>query len=123
MRDDKDRPEEELQEFKDLKKILMKQKALIIKQAIDTSQKNQSMTERINHLYSYAETQLDKYLLLFSIIKLAIVQGKCVILCNDPVEAYRVKLFLNRFQLKAFCILPDMPKNQATNITHFFHIG
>lgn len=98
MRDDKEKPSEEIEEFKEIKKVLMNgQKALIIKQAVDTTQKNQSLTERISHLYSYAETQLDKYLLLFGVIKLAIVQGKCVILCNDPIEAYRVKLFLNRF--------------------------
>lgn len=32
-------------------------------------------------------------------------------MCNDIVQAYRVKLFLNRFQLKCFVLSPDMPKN------------
>lgn len=44
-------------------------------------------------------------------------------MCNDIVQAYRIKLFLNRFSLKAFVLAPDMPKNQIGSIIHFFHIG
>lgn len=69
------------------------------------------------------ENPLDKYILLFSFVKLAILQGKTVVMCNDIIEAYRIKLFLNKFSLKAFCLAPDMPKNQIGSIIHFFHIG
>lgn len=34
-----------------------------------------------------------------------------------------MKLFLSRFQLKAFVLSPELPKNQAKSLTHFFHIG
>ncbi len=57
------------------------------------------------------EANLDKFILLFAMIKLAVVQGKTVIMCNEIVQAYRIKLFLNRFSLKAFVLAPDMPKN------------
>jgi len=67
--------------------------------------------ERINHLYAMCDQNLDKFMLLFSFVKLAIVQGKTVILCNDIVQAYRIKLFLNRFTLRSFVLAPDMPKN------------
>jgi superfamily II DNA/RNA helicase len=69
------------------------------------------------------EQTLDKFILLFSFVKLAIVQGKTVVICNDIIQAYRIKLFLNRFSLKAFVLAPDMPKNQIGSIIHFFHIG
>lgn len=69
------------------------------------------------------EQSLDKYILLFSFVKLAILQGKIVVLCNDIIEAYRIKLFLNKFSLKAFVLAPDMPKNQINSVIHFFHIG
>lgn len=81
------------------------------------------MYEKIAHLYTMCEQNLDKFILLFSFIKLAIVQGKTVVLCNDIIQAYRIKLFLNRFSLKAFVVAPDMPKNQVGSIIHFFHIG
>jgi len=62
-------------------------------------------------------------MLLFACVKLAIIQGKTVILVNDVIQAYRIKLFFNRFSLKCFVLAPDMPKNQIGSITHFFHIG
>jgi len=39
------------------------------------------------------------------------------------VEAYRIKLFFNRFSIKCFVLAPDMPKNQFKSLIHFFHIG
>jgi hypothetical protein len=42
---------------------------------------------------------------------------------NDVIQAYRLKLFFNRFSLKCFVLAPDMPKNQIGSISHFFHIG
>ena len=47
MREDKSKPEDELAKFKDIKKLLMKQKALIIKQAIEDKKENTTMIERI----------------------------------------------------------------------------
>lgn len=84
---------------------------------------NASLFERISHLYAMCDTQLDKFILLFSFVKMAIIQGKTVIMCNDVVQAYRIKLFFNRFSLKSFVLAPDMPKNQIGSIIHFFHIG
>ena len=69
------------------------------------------------------EAKLDKYILMFSFVKLAITKGKTVILCRDIIEAYRIKLFFNKFSLKCFVLAPDMPKNQIGSIIHFFHIG
>ena len=110
-RNDKDKPVEEFEEFKEIKKTFMgSDKALIIKLNHDVNQQI-SMFEKINHLYVSCDSNLDKFILLFSFIKLAIVQGKTVVLCNDVVQAYRIKLFLNRFSLKSFVLAPDMPKN------------
>lgn len=55
------------------------------------------MFEKIGHLYALCEENIDKFILLFSFVKMAIVQGKAVVMCNDIVQAYRVKLFFNRF--------------------------
>ena len=56
-------------------------------------------------------------------VKLSILDGKTVIHCNELIVAYRIKIFLNRFHLKAFVLNPDMPKQQIASIIHFFHIG
>jgi len=70
-----------------------------------------------------AQTNLDKFVLLFTFIKLGILDGKTLIYVNDVIQAYRIKIFLQRFSLKAFVLSPDMPKNQAKSLIHFFHIG
>jgi len=101
------------------------EKALIIKLNPQSHADNKSLSlyEQISHLYVMTEHDLDKYILLFSCVKLAILQGKTVIMCNDVIEAYRIKLFLNKFSLKAFVLAPEMPRNQIGSIIHFFHIG
>jgi ATP-dependent RNA helicase DDX56/DBP9 len=60
---------------------------------------------------------------MFNFLKLAVIEGKCVIFVNEMVQAYRIKYFLSKFSVRAFVLSPDMPKNQIGSIMHFFHIG
>lgn len=39
------------------------------------------------------------------------------------MQAYRIKLFLNRFSIKSFVLSPDLPKNSFKSLIHYFHIG
>lgn len=82
-----------------------------------------SKFEKIEHFYCLTQTALDKFVLLFTFIKLGILEGKTIIYTNDIIQAYRIKLFLSRFHLKAFVLSPELPKNQAKSLIHFFHIG
>jgi len=82
-----------------------------------------SSFERTQHLYALVSSSLDKFLLLFNFLKLAVIEGKCVIFVNEMVQAYRIKYFLSKFSVRAFVLSPDMPKNQIGSIMHFFHIG
>ena len=82
-----------------------------------------SKLEQLEHFYALCQQPLDKFVLLFTLIKLAIIEGKTVIYAHDVANAYRIKLFLNRFHLKAFVLAPDMPKNQIKSIQHYFTIG
>ena len=60
---------------------------------------------------------------MFSLLKLAIIEGKTLIVVDDITEAYRMKFFLQKFNITSFVLAPDMPKNQIGSILHFFHIG
>jgi superfamily II DNA/RNA helicase len=51
------------------------------------------------------------------------LEGKTLIYTNDIIQAYRIKMFLNRFALKGFVLSPELPKNQLKSLIHFFHIG
>lgn len=111
-RDNSVKDKNELEEYKQIKQNFMgEEKALIIKMNLNQEQTSKSIFEQLGHLYVLTETNLDKYILLFGFLKLAIVEGKTIIFTNDIIEAYRVKLFLNKFSLKVFVIAPDMPKN------------
>ena len=66
---------------------------------------------------------LDKYLIVFNLLKLAILEGKTEIMVNDLTQAYRIKYFLAKFSLRSFVLATDMPKAQVSSILHFFNIG
>ena len=79
--------------------------------------------ESVAHLFTLCKTTLDKFILMFTLIKLAIIEGKTVIMVKDVIQAYRIKYFLSKFSLRSFVLAPDMPKNQISSILHFFNIG
>lgn len=54
---------------------------------------------------------LDKFLILFDFVKLAIIEGKTAVFVNDVIQAYRIKYFLAKFSIRSFVLSPDMPKN------------
>lgn len=97
------------------------EKALVIR--LNEEIKTKTAFERIEHLYIKCMKDNEKYLALFAFLKLGIIEGKSLIFCNDIIAAYRIKLFLNKFQIKAFVLNPEQPKNQNKNLIHFFHIG
>jgi hypothetical protein len=108
--------------YNQIKKSYMgKQKALVIQ--LNEDHREVSKFEKINHYYAVCKNDLDKYLILFLLKKLSLVQGKLVIYANDLIQAYRIKFFFNRFHMKAFVLSPDMAKQQLTSIMHFFQIG
>lgn len=121
VKDEQDLSSEELEQFDQIKSAFIKTKALTIK--INEEERAKTTFESINHFYVMCEQNLDKFLILFSFIKLAIVEGKCVVMVNDLINAYRIKFFLAKFSLKSFVLSPEMPKKQISSITHFFHIG
>ena len=96
-------------------------KSLIIQ--LSEEQRQLQSFEVINHYYIMCKNDKDKYLMLFAMKKLSMIQGKLAIYANDIIQAYRLKFFFNRFHMKAFVVSPDMAKQQVSSILHFFSIG
>jgi hypothetical protein len=65
----------------------------------------------------------DKFLMMFILKKLSLIQGKLLVYCNDIMQAYKLKFFFNRFHMKAFVLAPEMAKQQITSVIHFYQIG
>ena len=86
-------------------------KALIVQMNDDDEDdKERSAFESIAHLFTFCKSMLDKYILVFNLLKLAILEGKTVIQVNDVLQAYRMKYFLSKFSLRSFVLSTDMPK-------------
>ena len=59
-------------------------KALIVQMNDDDEDdRERSAFESIAHLFTFCKSMLDKYILVFNLLKLAILEGKTVIQVND----------------------------------------
>ena len=115
--------EQQLENYNTIKKSLMgiKEKALVIQ--ITEAPKTASTFENINQYFIMCKNDQDKFIMIFALKKLGMVQGKLVINVTDVIQAYRIKFFFNRFHMKAFVLSPDLAKAQTQSIIHFFSIG
>jgi len=77
----------------------------------------------VSHFFAFCKTTLDKYILVFNLLKLAVIEGKTVIMVSDVTQAYRLKYFLAKFTLQSFVLGTDMQKAQISSILHFFNTG
>eukprot|EP01133_Synstelium_polycarpum_P006772 gene6772-7871_t len=80
--------------------------------------------QRINlSEYSIKCTNFDKFLLVFSLLRLKLMQGKILFFVNDTASCYKLKLFLERFHIKAAVLNSELPINSRHNIILQFNKG
>jgi len=102
---------DEQDDFKEIKAALMgTEKALIVKMNDEEEGRDKTTFEGVVHLFAFTKTVLDKYIIVFNLLKLAILEGKTAIMVKDVTQAYRMKYFLSKFSLRAFVLGTDMPK-------------
>jgi ATP-dependent RNA helicase DDX56/DBP9 len=63
-------------------------------------------------------SEVDKFLLIYVILKLKLVKGKCLIFVNDVDRGYRVKLFLEQFSIKSCVLNAELPLNTRYGDIH-----
>ncbi|WFD28714.1 RNA helicase [Malassezia nana] len=82
-------------------------------------------TSLAHHLMQYyVETSEEqKFLLLYVILKLRLIRGKCLIFVNDIDRGYRVKLFLEQFGLRTCVLNEELPVNSRFHIVEEFNKG
>eukprot|EP01065_Artemidia_motanka_P000353 TRINITY_DN10150_c0_g4_i2.p1 TRINITY_DN10150_c0_g4~~TRINITY_DN10150_c0_g4_i2.p1 ORF type:complete len:646 (+),score=276.73 TRINITY_DN10150_c0_g4_i2:72-1940(+) len=78
---------------------------------------------KIEQLYVPYKDDEERYCYLWSLIRLKHVQGKVLIFVEDVHSAYRVKLFLERFGVKAAVLNHDIPLNSRNHIISQFNTG
>lgn len=65
----------------------------------------------------------DKFLLIYVILKLRLIRGKCLIFVNDIDRSYRLKLFLEQFGLRTCVLNEELPVNSRFHIVQEFNKG
>lgn len=65
----------------------------------------------------------DKFLLAFAIFKLGLLKGKMILFASDCERAYKLRIFLEQFGVRACCINPDFPLSCRQHIVEEFNKG
>lgn len=63
----------------------------------------------------------DKFLLIYTLLKLKLVQGKTILFVNGINKCYRLKLFLEQFSIKACVLNSELPHNSRLHIVEEFN--
>jgi len=64
--------------------------------------------------YCVRTSETDKFLLLYVIFKLKLVKGKCLVFVNDTDRSYKLKLFLEKFGIRAGVLNAELPFNSRS---------
>ncbi|KAK9849492.1 hypothetical protein WJX84_000973 [Apatococcus fuscideae] len=81
-----------------------------------------STSGRIDH-FSFSCTRQDKLLAVLALLKLGLVSKKVLLFTNSVEPAFRLRLFLEAFGLRAALLSPDLPLNTRHHILQTFNKG
>jgi ATP-dependent RNA helicase DDX56/DBP9 len=102
-------------DLKDLNSLILTNPAIVhLKDSDDRGQ----LTE-----YQFPCNGEDKYLLLYVILKLKLIKGRCIIFVNLVDRAYQIKLFLEKFGIKTCILNSELPLNSRYHIIQEFNRG
>merc|ERR1712226_1610926 len=73
------------------------------------------VTGKLSQFY-YTCHKSDKYLILYTLLKLQLVSGKSLIFVKDIESAYRLKIFLERFSMQSGVLNAELPHSSRQNI-------
>ncbi|QPG76823.1 hypothetical protein FOA43_004217 [Brettanomyces nanus] len=71
--------------------------------------------------YYIKTNELDKFLLVYVILKLKLIRGKILVFVNDLERGYRLKLYLQNFGLRACVLNSELPLNSRLHIVEQFN--
>ncbi|XP_028391173.1 probable ATP-dependent RNA helicase DDX56 [Dendronephthya gigantea] len=105
------------EEVKELKKIVL-QNPVTLKLDISDLPEESSLKQ-----YLIKCEADDKFLLVYTLLKLKLVLGKTLIFVNGIDRCYRLKLFLEQFSIKTCVLNSELPHNSRCHIVEEFNKG
>ncbi|ODV88139.1 hypothetical protein CANARDRAFT_26300 [[Candida] arabinofermentans NRRL YB-2248] len=102
------------EDINDLKEKFCNKPAILKLQDLDNQ--NKKLIQ-----YYIKTNEFDKFLLIYVILKLALIKGKILLFVNDLDRGYKLKLFLQNFGIKSCLLNAELPVNSRMHIVEEFN--
>ena len=105
------------EDVRELEKLVLHNPAVV-----EISDEEHGTAQRLAQYYLRVPAK-DKYLLLYTLLKLKVVPGKALIFVNDVEGCFKLKLFLDQFGVAAAALDAQLPHNSRLSIVEAFNKG
>uniref|UniRef100_A0A4X1UBX1 Probable ATP-dependent RNA helicase DDX56 n=1 Tax=Sus scrofa TaxID=9823 RepID=A0A4X1UBX1_PIG len=75
--------------------------------------------DQLQQFQVVCETEEDKFLLLYALLKLSLIRGKSLLFVNTLERSYRLRLFLEQFSIPACVLNGELPLRSRCHIIQF----
>ncbi|XP_007954602.2 probable ATP-dependent RNA helicase DDX56 [Orycteropus afer afer] len=79
--------------------------------------------DQLQQFQVVCETEEDKFLLLYALLKLSLIRGKSLLFVNTLERSYRLRLFLEQFSIPACVLNGELPLRSRYHIISQFNQG
>ncbi|XP_004602079.2 probable ATP-dependent RNA helicase DDX56 isoform X2 [Sorex araneus] len=79
--------------------------------------------EQLEQFQVVCETEEDKFLLLYALLKLSLIRGKSLLFVNTLESSYRLRLFLEQFSIPSCVLNGELPLHSRCHIISQFNQG
>jgi ATP-dependent RNA helicase DDX56/DBP9 len=69
------------------------------------------------------ETEEDKFLLLYALLKLSLIRGKALLFVNTLERGYRLRLFLEQFSIPSCVLNGELPLRSRSAVSVLIKIS
>jgi len=97
-------------------------KGLMLHKPVVLKLEEPRVTGKLSQFYLVCHND-DKYLILYTLLKLELVQGKTLMFVGSIDAAYKMKIFLERFSINSAVLNAELPHASRQNIIQAFNQG
>ncbi|CAE7732441.1 dbp9 [Symbiodinium pilosum] len=97
-------------------------KGLMLHKPVVLKLEEPRVTGKLSQFYFICH-KTDKYLIIYTLLKLQLIQGKTLIFVQSVEAAYRLKILLERFSINSAVLNSELPHASRQNIIDSFNEG
>lgn len=101
--------------------FLNDRKSVIVK--LKEQKRSATMYESIGHFVVECKKELEKYIILYSFLKLRVIRERTLIFVDNIYEAYKLKIFLEKFFIRSAVVNPEATKLHRKSAVRYFQSG